>query len=95
MINAAQNRMGRAALNWTVVKLAQASGVSVATISRFERGDTGPTANNLASLRRAMEAAGVIFVDEDDGGGRGVRLQKAESRQTAAPKARKKPGGGA
>ena len=71
--------MGRAALNWTVAQLAQASGVSVATISRFERGDTGPTANNLASLQRAMETAGLIFLSEDDGGGPGVRLRKASN----------------
>jgi hypothetical protein len=36
----------------------------------------GPVANDLA-VRRALEAAGVEFIDED-GGGPGVRLRKAK-----------------
>jgi hypothetical protein len=35
------------------------------------------TANDLA-VRRALEAAGVIFIDEDGDAGAGVRLRKRQ-----------------
>jgi hypothetical protein len=38
-------------------------------------------ANDLA-VRRALEAAGVIFIDEDDGAGPGVRLRKRHGKST-------------
>jgi len=44
-------------------------------ITEFETGRT-PPANNLAAIRKALESAGVIFIDEDDDGGPGVRLHK-------------------
>jgi transcriptional regulator with XRE-family HTH domain len=66
--------MGRAALDWTTADLAKASSISVATINRFERGLISPTTANLAALRRAMEAAGLEFIDAN-GGGPGVRLK--------------------
>jgi len=60
--------------------------LSVTTIRRAELTDSETsmtTANDLA-VRRALEAAGVEFIDED-GGGPGVRL-----RQRHRPKAPKK-----
>ena len=78
MISPAQSRMGRAALDWTTDRLAEASGVSRATINRFERGAITPTAANVASLRRAMEDAGLVFIDPN-GGGPGVRLARPET----------------
>jgi hypothetical protein len=56
--------------------------VSVATIRRAELIDieTAMTAANDLAVRRALEAAGVAFIDEN-GGGPGVRLKKAK-RQT-------------
>jgi hypothetical protein len=35
------------------------------------------TAANDLAVRRALEAAGVEFIDENGGGGPGVRLRKA------------------
>lgn len=57
--------------------LAAAAGVSPETIKRIERA-TGPIptlAATLDKLTRALEAAGVVFVDEN-GEGPGVRMRK-------------------
>ena len=74
-MNAAQCRAARGLVNWSQDQLAKVSTVSVTTVRNFERGAISPTANNLAALRRALEGAGVIFVDEN-GQGAGVRLRK-------------------
>lgn len=75
MITPAQSRAARALLNWSQPELADASGASVSTIRDFETGKRVPIANNLAALRSALEAAGVIFVAQN-GEGPGVRLRK-------------------
>jgi len=51
--------------------------LSVATIRRAELTDdeTSMTAANDLAVRRALEEAGVEFIDEN-GGGPGVRLRK-------------------
>jgi transcriptional regulator with XRE-family HTH domain len=59
----------------TQVQLAIASGVSLSTIAHFETEQRQPVPDNLAALRRALEAAGIEFLDEN-GGGEGVRLKK-------------------
>jgi len=59
------------------IDLARESSVGVNTIRRTEVAENGTsltTANELA-IRRALEAAGVEFIDEN-GGGPGVRLRK-------------------
>ncbi|PZU85058.1 MAG: transcriptional regulator [Shinella sp.] len=67
--------MARTAVGWGVRDLAKVAGVSVDTVSRFERGeDLLP--RTLAALQSALEAAGVIFVPEN-GEGAGVRLRKS------------------
>jgi len=47
-------------------------------LAEFESGKRTPIANNLDSIRRALEAAGVIFQAEGEtpDGGPGVRLRK-------------------
>jgi transcriptional regulator with XRE-family HTH domain len=57
--------------------LATASNVSRNTIVGFEKGQRVPNGNNLSAIRSALEAAGVIFVDEN-GEGAGVRLRKVD-----------------
>jgi hypothetical protein len=76
-ISGAQMRAARALLRWTALDLAKASKVGVATIRRVEvvDGDISATKANQAALRRALEAAGVEFIDEN-GGGAGVRLRE-------------------
>ena len=57
--------------------LARQSNVSLRTIRRAELADqdTSMTTANELAVRRALEAAGVEFIDEN-GGGAGVRLRK-------------------
>ena len=77
-LSSAQIRAARALLRWSAVDLARESALGVNTIRRAEVADDGTslTAANELALRRALEAAGVEFIDEN-GGGPGVRLRKA------------------
>ena len=70
-------RAARALLRWSAEDLARQSLISVATVRRAELAEsqTSLTAANDLAVRRALEAAGVEFIDEN-GGGPGVRLQK-------------------
>jgi hypothetical protein len=77
-----QIRAARALLRWRAEDLARESSVGIATIRRAELTAeiTSLTAANDLSLRRALEAAGVAFVDEN-GGGPGVRLRYASKQK--------------
>jgi transcriptional regulator with XRE-family HTH domain len=55
-------------------QLASKSGVSLRTIANFETGQTRLIQANVAAVRRALEAAGIVFIDQN-GGGPGVRLR--------------------
>lgn len=76
-ISSAQLRAARAMLRWTAADLAKASRVGVATIRRVEvvEGEIPITAANEAALRRALELAGIEFLDEN-AAGEGVRFNK-------------------
>ena len=67
--------MARAALSLGVRELANLAEVSTNTITRMERGET-LHARTTATIRTALEAAGVEFIPEN-GGGAGVRLRKS------------------
>ena len=71
-----QSRAARGLLGWSQTELAEAAGVALQTISKFETGDRTPIANNLIAIRRALEAAGVKFIPAGKTGGPGVRLGK-------------------
>ena len=74
-----QLRAGRALVRWSAEDLSRSSSVSLRTIRRAELAEQAVTmtkANNFA-IRRALEAAGVEFIDEN-GGGPGVRLRKRQ-----------------
>ena len=77
---AAQIRAARALLDWTQPKLAEKTKLSVPTIRRMEseRGPAASTAANVEAVRRALEDAGVVFLEpkEMKTGGAGVRLKK-------------------
>jgi hypothetical protein len=79
-LTGAQIRAARALLRWRAEDLARSSEVGVATIRRAELidGTSSMTVPNDAAVRRAFEAAGVEFIDEN-GGGPGVRLRKPPS----------------
>ena len=80
-ISPAQSRAARGLLEWSQVQLATAASVSESTIRDFEKGRRVPSVNNLAAIRRALETAGVIFVEEN-GEGPGVRLRNRAFRET-------------
>ena len=72
-------RAARALLRWDQRKLAEASSISLPTIKRLESkpGTLQAHASTLVALNRALEGAGVEFIDEN-GGGPGVRLRKRQ-----------------
>ena len=78
----AQIRAARALLDWSAHDLARATSLGLATIRRAENSgqQTSMTAANDLSVRRAFEAAGVVFIDEN-GGGPGVRLKQRSSQK--------------
>jgi transcriptional regulator with XRE-family HTH domain len=71
-----QIRAARGILGWSQSDLATRAGLSLPTVKRVEAG-TGPRVSEAAriTLRRTLESAGVLFIDEN-GGGPGVRLRK-------------------
>jgi hypothetical protein len=81
-LSSSQIRAARALLRWSAEDLARESALGLNTIKRAELAEDKTSltvANNLA-LRRALEAAGVEFIDED-GGGPGVRLRKRQGKK--------------
>jgi len=73
----AQCRAARAMVDLSQEDLAKAAAASLSTVRNFEAGRTLPIANNLAAMRRVLEDAGIIFLDEGAAtvGGPGVRLK--------------------
>ncbi|MER8838472.1 helix-turn-helix domain-containing protein [Mesorhizobium sp. M0913] len=72
----AQCRAARGLVDWSQAQLADAAKVATKTLADFERGKRTPYDRTLEDVRAALEAAGVIFVNEN-GEGPGVRLRKA------------------
>ena len=64
--------MARAGLGWTVRELAARAGVAAATVNRFEMGRASPNRPTLTAIARALEGAGVEFLDGD-----GVRVRQS------------------
>ena len=79
-LTSAQIRAARALVRWRAEDLARQSAVGVATIRRAELSEpaTSMTAANDLAIRRALEAAGVEFID-GNGGGPGVRLREGST----------------
>ena len=69
--------MARAATGLGVRELAAAAGVSTDTVARLERGEA-LRPRTVEAIRRVLEAAGVVFIEEN-GGGPGVRMAKPGS----------------
>ena len=79
VISSEQVRAARALLRLEQRNLADASGVSLPSIKRLEAqpGALAAQPRTVEAIRVALEAAGVIFVDEN-GEGPGVRLRKRD-----------------
>ncbi len=76
-------RAARALLRWEQRDLESASSVSLPTIKRLKSkpGIMAAHTTTLLALKKALEAAGVEFIDEN-GGGPGVRLAKRRSKKS-------------
>jgi transcriptional regulator with XRE-family HTH domain len=72
--------MARAALNWTVRDLAEATGLHRNTITNIETGKYAGDEASLATIETVLRRAGVEFIDEN-GGGPGVRLHKGHRKK--------------
>jgi len=81
-LTSAQLRAARSLIRWSAEHLARETALSVATIRRAELsdGETSMTAANDLAVRRALELAGVEFIDAN-GGGPGVRLRKGPQKK--------------
>jgi len=78
-LTSAQIRAARALIRWSAQQLADATAIGVTTIRRAEltESQTKLTRANDQAIRRALEAAGVEFIDAE-GGGPGVRLRQIQ-----------------
>ncbi|WP_273795138.1 helix-turn-helix domain-containing protein [Brucella intermedia] len=72
-MNGLQGKLGRVALGWSVLELADAANVSTQTIVRFERGEELRPAT-LQRIRKVLEEAGVAFISDE--GGFGIYLRR-------------------
>jgi transcriptional regulator with XRE-family HTH domain len=81
LITVEQLRGARGLLGWSQTKLASKAGLSLPTVKRVEAG-FGPrvSAEARVKLQKALEAAGIEFIDEN-GGGPGVRLKKPHKKR--------------
>ncbi len=71
-----QLKAARALIGWEQKDLAEAAGVAIGTVRRMESGE-GNIRGNVETVRRvqaALEAGGIEFVPENNGGP-GVRLK--------------------
>lgn len=76
-----QIKAARALLEWSQDDLAATAKVSLPTVKRLEAdgGALGGRNDTSEKICRALESAGVQFIDEN-GGGEGVRLRKPRKR---------------
>jgi DNA-binding transcriptional regulator YiaG len=70
-----QCRGARALLDLTQPRLANAAQVGLSTVVDFERERRSVSEESVVKMQRALETAGIEFIDEN-GGGPGVRLRK-------------------
>ena len=78
MIYPLQIWAARGLLAISQTELSRRANVGIATVKRIERSteDLRVTVETLLRIQRALEAAGIVFIDQDDTQGPGVRLKK-------------------
>jgi hypothetical protein len=76
-------RAARALLRWEQRDLSEASTISLPTVKRLESqpGILAAHMSTIIALRKAIETAGVEFIEEN-GGGPGVRLRKRTQKRS-------------
>jgi hypothetical protein len=63
-----QVRAARALLNWGQHVLAFHAGLTTLTVSNFERRIGTPKFSTEERIKSALERAGIVFIQDDDGG---------------------------
>jgi transcriptional regulator with XRE-family HTH domain len=83
MLAPAQIRAARALLGWRQEDLSKASGVGTATIQRIEKSNQSVTGyvSTIVRIQDAFEDAGVLFIEDDEAGGIGLRLTKKRGKR--------------
>ena len=78
MIRSVQIRAARALLAMSQQDLATRAAVGLNTVKRIEAALDEPTGTiqTLLRIKRALEQAGILFIDQDEERGPGVRLRK-------------------
>lgn len=90
MITSRQVRAARALLNWKQDMLAEKALVSLTALKRLESERDLPVHESTRDqVRRALEAAGVLFIDSDRG--HGVMLLNETAAQPAKKNSRTRP----
>ena len=76
--HSSQLRAARSLLGWDQKQLAEQAELGVATIRRLEaqEGRLQSHTNTIDKLTTVLEAAGIIFLQEELTGGVGVRLRR-------------------
>ena len=65
----AQCRAARELLDWTQIKLAEASRIAVATVIRFERNGRPVAVEAVQTIQRALETADIEFIEANPAAG--------------------------
>jgi len=81
MLTPAQLRAARALLGWSREELADKSGLGAETVKNFELRGSDPKLGTVQKWRRALEQAGVTFIEETETDGPGVRLKKVRPKR--------------
>jgi transcriptional regulator with XRE-family HTH domain len=71
-------RAARALAGWEQSDLANASGISIATVRKIEQGAIGTRPSTAARIIAAFERAGLQLIPEGPDGGAGVRWKERE-----------------
>lgn len=76
MISARQIRAARAMIGLSQPELATRAGIGLATLRRIEAATDQIVGNarTMDRIEKALEAAGIMFIEADQDGGPGLRL---------------------
>ena len=78
MIRPVQILAARSLLGLSQTELAKRASIGLATLQRMETSgnEVRGSAKTIWQLEKALEAAGIMFIDQDEAHGPGVRLRK-------------------
>jgi transcriptional regulator with XRE-family HTH domain len=82
MMSPEQCRAARGWLGWTQQELARRARVGLSTVKDFEKGERKTIAATADAIQRAIEAAGVRPVFDDDGEAAGIARSDASSNRS-------------